>query len=71
MLITQLKAEKNYTKKIEENLNGWVAGCDICRTYAHGIVYTNETKKRWLNLNIDSLNWDDNTWREKKGNFNK
>ena len=26
-----LRVEKKYSKKDRENLNGWVAGCDICQ----------------------------------------
>ena len=63
--------DKTIPKKIEENLNGWVAGCDICQDvcpWNKSVPYNNnfETKpKEWIkNLNIDSLNWDDKTWKE-------
>ena len=63
--------EKTIPKKIKENLNGWVAGCDICQDICpwnksvplNDIFETNP--KEWIkNLNIESLNWDDKTWKE-------
>ena len=63
---------KTFPKKIEENLNGWVAGCDICQDvcpWNKSVPYndTSETAPRkWIEkLNVDSLNWDDKTWKEK------
>ena len=63
--------EKTIPKKIEENLNGWVAGCDICQDvcpWNKSVPYNNTfetTPKEWIkNLGIDSLNWDDKTWEE-------
>ena len=62
---------KNIPKKIEKNLNGWIAGCDICQDvcpWNNSVPYnnTNETTpKKWIkNLSTESLNWDDKTWRE-------
>ncbi len=64
--------EKTIPKKIRENLNGWVAGCDICQDICpwNKSVPSNNTlettPKEWIkNLNIDSLSWDDKTWKEK------
>jgi len=64
--------EKTFPKKIEKNLNGWVAGCDICQDvcpWNKSVPHNNAsetTPKKWIvNLNIDSLNWDDKTWKEK------
>ena len=61
--------EKTFPKKIEENLNGWVAGCDICQDvcpWNKSVPYNNNfetTPKEWINnLNSDSLHWDDKTW---------
>jgi len=58
-------------KKIEQNLNGWIAGCDICQDICpwNKAVPFNDTfeanPKEWIkNLDIDSLNWDDNRWSE-------
>ena len=63
--------EKNIPKKIEENLNGWVAGCDICQDvcpWNKSVPFndTVETKpKEWIkHLNVESLNWDDKTWEK-------
>ena len=58
-------------QKIEKNLNGWVAGCDICQDvcpWNKSVPFNNtfETNpKEWIkDLNIDSLSWDDKTWKE-------
>ena len=63
--------EKNIPKSIEKNLNGWVAGCDICQDVCpwNKSVPLNDTlettPKEWIkNLNIDSLSWDDKTWQK-------
>ena len=63
--------EKTIPKKIEKNLNGWVAGCDICQDvcpWNKSVPYndTFETiPKEWIKkLNIESLSWDDKTWKE-------
>ena len=63
--------KKNIPKKIKENLNGWVAGCDICQDvcpWNKAVPFNNTvetTPKEWIkNLNIDSLSWKDETWRE-------
>ncbi len=63
--------KKTIPKNIEKNLNGWVAGCDICQDvcpWNKSVPYNNifETKpKEWIqNLNLGSLSWDDKTWEE-------
>ncbi len=63
--------EKTIPKKIEENLNGWVAGCDICQDvcpWNKSVPHNNTfetTPKEWIkNLSIESLNWDEKTWEE-------
>ena len=68
--------EENLPKMIKKNLNGWVAGCDICQDvcpWNKSVPYNNvieTTPKEWIqNLNIDSLSWDDKTWEKNlKGN---
>ena len=63
--------EKTIPKKIEENLNGWVAGCDICQDicpWNNSVIYNDSfetTPKEWIkSLNIESLGWDDKTWEK-------
>tara|TARA_B100000242_G_scaffold196976_1_gene142359 strand:+ start:173 stop:1120 length:948 start_codon:yes stop_codon:yes gene_type:complete len=63
--------DKVIPKKIEKNLNGWVAGCDICQDvcpWNKSVPYNNNfetTPKKWINnLNIESLSWDDKTWKK-------
>ena len=63
--------EKTIPKKIGQNLNGWVAGCDICQDvcpWNKSVPFNNSPEtmpKEWIkNLNIDSLNWDDGTWKQ-------
>ena len=63
--------EKTIPKKIKENLNGWVAGCDICQDvcpWNKSVPFNNtiETNpKEWINnIDIHSLSWDDKTWEE-------
>ena len=62
---------KTIPKKIERNLNGWVAGCDICQDicpWNKSVPLNNideNVPRKWMkNLNIDSLNWDNKTWEE-------
>jgi epoxyqueuosine reductase len=63
--------EKDIPKNIEKNLNGWVAGCDICQDvcpWNKKVPYNNNFEtdpKEWIkNLNKESLNWDDKTWEK-------
>ena len=63
--------KKIIPKKIKDNLNGWVAGCDICQDvcpWNKSVSYNNTfetTPKEWIkNLDISSLNWDDKRWKE-------
>ncbi len=63
--------QKKIPKKIEDKLNGWVAGCDICQDvcpWNKSVPYNNtfETKqKTWIkNLNFEALKWDDKKWKE-------
>jgi len=63
--------KKTIPKKIRTNLNGWVAGCDICQDVCpwNKSVPFNDTSenipKEWIkNLDIESLSWDDQTWKE-------
>jgi len=61
----------NIPKQIEENLNGWVAGCDICQDvcpWNKSVPYKNDSEtnpKEWIQkLNIEALNWDEKTWEK-------
>jgi len=63
--------EKAIPKKIKENLNGWIAGCDICQDvcpWNKSVNFNNTyetTPKEWIrDINIDALSWDDKTWGE-------
>ena len=63
--------EKTIPKKIKENLNGWVAGCDICQDvcpWNKSVPFNNTIEtypKEWIkNIDIHSLSWDDKTWEE-------
>jgi len=63
--------QKTIPKKIKENLNGWIAGCDICQDVCpwNKSVKLNNTfetnAREWMNdINIDSLSWDDETWKK-------
>ena len=63
---------KNLPKKIEKNLNGWVAGCDICQDicpWNKSVPFnkSSEAKPReWIkNLDFDSIHWEDKIWESK------
>ena len=63
--------EETIPKRIENNLNGWIAGCDICQDvcpWNKSVPYNDTletTPKEWIkNLNLESLNWDEKTWKE-------
>ena len=63
--------KKNIPKNIKKNLNGWIAGCDICQDvcpWNKSVPFNNSsenTPKQWISdLGIDSLSWDDETWKK-------
>ena len=63
--------EKTIPKNIKKNLNGWIAGCDICQEvcpWNRSVPYSNTSEtnpKKWIkDLEIESLNWDDKKWEE-------
>jgi len=56
---------------IEKNLNGWIAGCDICQDvcpWNKNVTYNENIEtspKKWIQyIDTDSLNWDDKKWEE-------
>ena len=60
---------KTFPKNIEKNLNGWIAGCDICQDvcpWNKEVPYNQNseaTPKSWIStINDESLNWDENKW---------
>ena len=62
--------EKTIPQKIAKNLNGWIAGCDICQDvcpWNRDVPFNNNLEnspKEWIkNLDIESLSWDDKTWK--------
>ncbi len=62
---------KTIPEGIRQNMNGWVAGCDICQDvcpWNKSVPHNNtfETKpKEWIkNLTIESLTWVDKTWEK-------
>ena len=63
---------KKIPQHIEKNLNGWIAGCDICQDvcpWNKTIPFNKAAEaspKAWINtINIDSLNWEESEWIEK------
>ncbi len=60
---------ENLPKYIQKNLNGWIAGCDICQDVCpwNKSVPLNKNieaePKQWIkNLNVESLDWDEKQW---------
>ena len=58
--------------EIVNNLNGWIAGCDICQDICPWNKYVPYNKalearpKEWIkSINAESLDWDDKQWEEK------
>ena len=63
---------KTLPSKIEKNLKGWIAGCDICQDVCpwNKEAFYNDSVETypnaWIkNLNMESLSWDDKKWEEK------
>ena len=62
---------KDFPKHIEQNLNGWIAGCDICQDVCpwNKTVPFNKSieasPRPWIkNLNVESLSWEEKKWEE-------
>ncbi len=60
---------KTFPENIEKNLNGWIAGCDICQDVCpwNKQVPLNKSfeaaPREWIkNLNVESLSWDKKKW---------
>ena len=63
--------DQNFPKHIEKNLNGWIAGCDICQDvcpWNKSVPFNKSIEavpKKWLkNLNVQSLSWDEEKWEK-------
>jgi len=62
---------QNFPKHIEKNLNGWIAGCDICQDvcpWNKAVPFNKSIEaspREWIkNLNVESLKWDEKKWEE-------
>ena len=62
---------QTFPEYIEQNLNGWIAGCDICQDVCPWNKNTPFNKsieaapRTWIkNLDVDSLSWDQKKWEE-------
>ena len=62
---------KDFPEHIEKNLNGWIAGCDICQDvcpWNKTVPFNNSIEaapKKWIkNLDNESLNWDEKKWKD-------
>ena len=60
---------QNFPEHIEKNMNGWIAGCDICQDicpWNKKVPFNKSIEaspKTWIkNLNIESLSWDEKKW---------
>jgi len=58
-------------EKIKNNLNGWIAGCDICqdicpwnKSVPKNDSYEAKPRKWMTNLNQEALQWSDDKWLE-------
>ena len=58
-------------ENIEKNLNGWIAGCDICQDvcpWNKKVPFNKSieaTPRNWIqDLDMESLNWDDKQWEK-------
>ena len=56
-------------EKIKNNLNGWIAGCDICqdicpwnKSVPKNYSYEAQPRKWMTNLNQEALQWSDDKW---------
>jgi len=63
--------DKTIPEKIEKNLGGWVAGCDICQDvcpWNKKVPFNKSIEaapREWIkNLDIESLSWDEEKWEK-------
>ena len=63
---------QTFPEHIEKNLNGWIAGCDICQDVCPwnkkvpSNISIEAAPREWIkNLDVDSLNWDKKKWELK------
>ena len=62
---------QTFPEHIEKNLNGWIAGCDICQDvcpWNKKVPFNKSIEavpKKWIkNLNVESLSWDEKEWEK-------
>ena len=62
---------QTFPEQIEKNLNGWIAGCDICQDvcpWNKTVPYNQSIEaspRTWIkNLNVESLSWNNKKWEE-------
>ena len=62
---------QTFPEHIENNLNGWIAGCDICQDvcpWNKSVPFNKSVEsapKKWIkNLDIESLSWNEKEWDE-------
>ncbi len=60
---------KTFPEHIEENLNGWIAGCDICQDvcpWNEAVPFNKSIEaapREWIQkLDVESLSWDKKKW---------
>ena len=63
---------QSFPEHIQKNLDGWIAGCDICQDvcpWNKKVPFNKSIEaepKPWIkNINLESLKWDDKTWEMK------
>ena len=62
---------ETFPEHIEKNLNGWIAGCDICQDvcpWNEKVPFNKNSEaapREWIKtLNVESLSWDEGKWKK-------